>query len=184
LDYDGVINCIAYTDTYDENREKHWNINYKAVADLVDVCNGYEKKLIHISTDYLYTHSKENASEEDVPVHCRNWYGYTKLLADGYIQLKSNDFLLLRGTHKKEPFTHDKAWKNQKGNFDYVSTISKLYIKLIEGDVNGIYNVGTKIKTMYDLAKQTKVDVEAVNGWKESMPVDVTMNIKKLDLYS
>ena len=181
LDYDEIINCIAYTDTYSEDREKHWNVNYKAVADLVDVCNSYEKKLIHISTDYIYTNSKEEASEKDVPVHCQNWYGYTKLLADGYIQLKSNSFLLLRGTHKQEPFPYDKAWLNQVGNFDYVSVISDLVIKLINKNCTGIYNVGTEIKSMYELAKKTKSDVRCDMYLHPQIPKNITMNLNKME---
>ncbi len=181
LDYDEVINCIAHTDTYDKDRERHWNINYKAVADLVDVCNGYKKKLIHISTDYLYTHSNPNASEEDVPVHCGTWYGYTKLLADGYVQLRSNEFLLLRGTHKKEPFTHDGAWSNQIGNFDYVSVIANLYIDIIERNFNGVFNVGTEVKNMYELAKRTKKDViPTIKKFNSETPDNVSMNLDKL----
>jgi nucleoside-diphosphate-sugar epimerase len=180
--YNEIINCIAYTDTYSEEKDRHWNVNYAGVADLVHLCNFHNKKLIHISSDYLYTHSKENASEEDVPVHCRNWYGYTKLLADSHIQLKSKNFLLLRGTHKKEPFTYDNAWANQKGNFDYVSVMSRLYIKLIENNANGIYNVGTEVKTMSDLAKQTKFDVEWCYIRREgSIPNNVTMSIDKMN---
>ena len=181
LNYDEVINCIAHTDTYDKDRERHWNINYKAVVDLVEVCNGYEKKLIHISTDYLYTYSKENASERDVPVHCRNWYGYTKLLADGYVQLRSNEYLLLRGTHKKEPFTHDEAWSNQIGNFDYVSVITDLIAKLISNNCQGIYNVGTEVKNMYELAKRTKKDViPTIKKFNSETPDNVSMNLDKL----
>ena len=92
--YDEVINCIAYTNTYDDDRNLYWKVNYEGVANLVDLCNIFEKKMIHISTDYLYTYSKVGATENDVPVHCSNWYGYTKLLADGYVQLKSSNFLL------------------------------------------------------------------------------------------
>lgn len=181
-DYDEVINCIAYTDTYGENREKHWDINYKAVANLVDICNGYEKKLIHISTDYLYTHSKEEASEEDVPVHCGTWYGYTKLLADGYVQLKSNDYLIVRGTHKKKPFIYDNACVNQIGNFDYADKISDILISLIENDVTGVYNIGTELKSIYDLAKYTKADVTPINKkFNALMPTDVSMNVTKLN---
>jgi len=36
-DYDQIINCVAYTKTYSEKKEKHWNTNYKAVADLTDL---------------------------------------------------------------------------------------------------------------------------------------------------
>ena len=31
--YDEIINCIAFCDTYNEDKDKHWNVNYKAVAD-------------------------------------------------------------------------------------------------------------------------------------------------------
>ena len=179
--FDVVVNCIAYTDTYDEDRQKHWDINYKGVIDLVDICNEYNKKLIHISTDYIYTNSKEEASEEDVPVHCDNWYGYTKLLGDSYVQAKSDNYLLVRCGHKKEPFIYDKAWLNQVGNFDYVSVISDLIIKLIDKDSNGVYNVGTEKKTMYDLAKQTKSDVSCDTYLHPQIPKDISMNLVKLN---
>jgi len=181
-DYDTIVNSISYTNTYDDNKQKHWDVNYKAVVDLVDMCNIYNKKLIHISTDYIYANSITNASEEDVPVHCRNWYSYTKLLADGYVQLKSNNFLLLRGTHKEEPFLYDSAWTDQVGNFDYVSVISKLIIRLIEKKVDGIYNIGTEVKTMYDLARKTKVDVNPIKKMINiSTPTNLVMNLKKLN---
>ena len=55
--YDSVINCIANTNTYSEDRLEHWNINYKAVSDLVELCNVNNQKLVNISTDYLYSGS-------------------------------------------------------------------------------------------------------------------------------
>ena len=48
-DYGTVINCVASTDTYSDNRLEHWNVNYKAVSDLVELCNLNNQKLIHIS---------------------------------------------------------------------------------------------------------------------------------------
>ncbi len=181
LSYDQVLNCIGYTDTYSMDKEPHWNINYKAVVELVDLCNKKNTKLIHISTDYLYANSLENASELDVPVHCQNWYGYTKLLADAYVQLKSNNFLLLRSTHKENPFPYDGGWTNQIGNFDYVNKIADLIIKLIKNDAHGIFNVGTEKKSMYQLAQRTKQDVEKIKfDEKTSIPKNVSMNLKKL----
>ena len=160
-------------------------MNYKAVSDLVDLCNQYNKKLVHVSTDYLYTHSKEEASEEEVPVHCNNWYGYTKLLADGYIQLKSNHFLLIRSGHKKEPFLYDKAWTDQVGNFDYTSVITKLIVELIQGNANGIFNVGTELKNMFDLAKKTKDDVLPIAKDKNiGIPDNISMNLSKLKKFN
>jgi dTDP-4-dehydrorhamnose reductase len=150
------------------------------LADLVDYCSKNAKKLIHISTDYIYTNSTENASENDVPVHCANWYGYTKLVGDAYVQLKANNYLLIRATHKKSPFTHEYA-ANQIGNFDYVENIGKIIIQLINKNACGVFNVGTEKKTMFELAKKTKPDVkETKNSFHPTMPKNVSMNIDKL----
>ena len=174
-----IVNCIAHTDTYSEDKETHWNVNYKFVADLVDFCNHYNIKLVHISSDYLYTYSKENASETDVPVHCATWYGYTKLLADGYVQLKSTNYLLIRATHKPTPFPYDKAWVNQTGNFDYVDKIGNFIIQLIINNKTGLYNVGTNVKTMFDLATRTNL-VEPINVTNPLVPTNTTMNVDKM----
>jgi dTDP-4-dehydrorhamnose reductase len=180
-DYDEVINCIAHTKTYEDKRNLHWAVNYDAVAKLVGFCNDRRIKLIQISTDYLYTHSKVGSDENAVPVHCGNWYGYTKLLADGYIQLKSKNFLLIRATHKKYPFPYDKGWVNQVGNFDFVNSIASLIIRLVEKDANGLFNVGTEIKSMYDLGSKTNPDLEPVHMViDETMPQNVIMDCSKM----
>ena len=44
-DYDTIINCIAYCNTYDKSRENHWNVNYKAVVQLVDHLSRKNKNL-------------------------------------------------------------------------------------------------------------------------------------------
>ena len=178
--YDVIINCIAHTDTYSTDKDLHWKVNYEGVNNLIEFCNEWKIKLVHISSDYIYTHSVENAKEDDVPVHCRNWYGYTKLLSDGLVQLRCDDYLLLRGTHKVEPFTYDSAWSNQVGNFDYVSTMSEIIVKLINKDCKGVYNIGTQTKSMYELAKKTKLNVKCDKNQPENVPKNVTMNLGKL----
>jgi dTDP-4-dehydrorhamnose reductase len=176
--YDVIVNCIANTDTYSNNKEEHWNINYKGVADLVDFCNKWNIKLIHISTDYVYTNSIKEASEDDIPIHGNNWYSYTKLLADSYIELKSNNYLICRGTHKPKPFPYKKAWIDQVGNFDYVDITSGLIIRLIQSNSTGIYNVGTHIKSIFELASQTTTVKIAFRN--PEVPGNTTMNINKL----
>ena len=127
--YDTIINCIANTNTYSNEKEMHWKVNYEFVDTLVTFCNETGKKLVHISTDYIYANSKKEASEEDIPVHLETWYGYTKLLGDAHIQLKSNNYLIIRTSHKQYPFPYKEAWSNQYTNGDYVNVISSLIIK-------------------------------------------------------
>jgi dTDP-4-dehydrorhamnose reductase len=177
--YDVIINCIAFTNTYSNDKENNWNVNYKAVADLVDYCNNQNIKLVHISTDYVYTNSNSEVSENDIPVHGNNWYSYTKLLADAYIELKSNNYLICKGTHKPNPFPYERAWDDQWGNFDYVDVISSLIINLVMSNNFGIFNVGTEFKSMFDLAKQTNKNVKPA-GKPEYVPNNTSMDVSKL----
>ena len=52
--YDVILNCIGYTDTYNPKREEHWDVNYRGVSNLVEFCNYWKVKFVHISTDYVY----------------------------------------------------------------------------------------------------------------------------------
>lgn len=180
INYDVIINCIAHTDTYDTKRDKHWLVNYEWVQKLLEVCKLYNKKMVHISTDYVYANSVSNASEESVPVHHNSWYGYTKLLADGLVQLYGDKHLIVRCGHKPTPFPYDKAPNIMIGNFDYVDTISHLITKLVLTGRNGLFNVGTTLKSMYQLAKETKSDVIMTNLLPEpTMPTNVSMDVTK-----
>lgn len=172
-----IVNCIANTDTYSKDKEAHWKVNYEFVNELIEYCNANSIKLIHISTDYVYAGSVNNASENDVPVHCNNWYGYTKLLGDGLVQLRAHEHLVIRCTHKPTPFPYETAWIDQIGNFDYVDEIAKRIITLIKTNVSGLFNLGTETKTMNSLAWQT-TNV-GISFAPEHVPHNTTMNINK-----
>jgi len=181
--YDTIINCIANTDTYSEDRHSHWNVNVQFVDKLIDYCNNKNIKLVHISTDYVYSGSDTNASEESVPVHCNTWYGYTKLVSDAIVQLRSKNYLLIRCTQKPNPFPYENAWIDQVGNFDYVDVISDLIIKSIKNNLSGLYNLGTETKTMFELASRTSNIGKSFSP--TNVPKNTSMNINKLinDLY-
>jgi dTDP-4-dehydrorhamnose reductase len=179
--YNYIVNCIAHTDTYLSDKKINWDVNYKGVADLVDFCNKWNIKLIHISTDYVYTNSIPEASENDIPIHGNNWYSYTKLLADAYIELKSNNYLICRETHKPYPFPYNKAWVDQIGNFDYVDKIAEIIIKLIKNNTSGTFNVGTELKSIYDLAYKSKKDIIIPSLKPNNVPHNTSINLDKLN---
>jgi len=179
--YDIIVNCIANTNTYSDEKSDHWGINYACVADLVDMCNYDFLKLVHISTDYIYSGSVEHATELDIPVHNRTWYGYTKLLGDAHVQLKSDNYLIIRTSFKPTPWKYDNAITTQVTNGEYVDQIASKIITLIEADATGVYNVGSpESHTLFDLAKQTKEDVSPSDKiLNENMPTDTSMSTVK-----
>ena len=179
--YNTIINCIGCTDTYStEKDDEHFSINADSVLDLIEYCNEHKKKLIHISTDYLYTHSIEHAKESDHLKPVKTAYGYSKLIGDMYVTSYSNDYLLIRCSFKKKPFPYDKAVP-QIGNFDYVDDVAAIIVRLIMNDACGVYNVGTTTKTMLELANRTNNNTTQGQPNNEKMPKNISMDLSKLD---
>ena len=179
-EYDVVVNCIANTDTYSDDKEKHWKANYELVTYLAEYCDDNGKKLVHISTDYLYQNSVSEAKESDECEFEHTWYMFTKLMADEYLKEHAKNYLICRLSHKPYPFPYDSAWVDVVTNADYTPVISELVIKLIEGDAEGLYNVGTEKKTIYELALRTNKNVKEIFS-PPHIPKDISMNISKME---
>src|SRR5258708_623134 len=73
-----------------------WKINVVGTQNIAEVCSQANKKLIYISTDFVFDgESKEGNSEEDTP-NPINWYGKTKYEGEKAIQASTFDFLIAR----------------------------------------------------------------------------------------
>ncbi len=176
-----IVNCIANTDTYSKNKDAIWQVNISGTRKLIDFCNKWGAKLVHISSDYVYTNSKSCATEEDVPVHNQSWYGYSKLVSDAMVQEYAPKSLVIRCTHKPIPFPFKEAWVDQVGNFDYVDKIADMCSKLILNNATGVYNVGTELKSIYDLAQKTSNANSCLRP--PFSPSNVTMDVSKIKFF-
>ena len=79
---------------------------------------------------------------------------------------------MYQNIHGKIPFEHH-------GNFDYADVIADIVIDMVKSGAEGLYNIGTDKKSMFDLAKQSKPDVlEAIAP--DHFPKDVTMDLSKM----
>lgn len=174
-----AINLIANTDTYSTDINGMFETNYRAVISLVDYCNKNNIKLVHFSTDYVYENSKPNSKETD-KTKPTTPYAMSKVLADEYIMKHSNDYLILRGAQKEDPFPYESAFTNVYGNFDYPDVIAEILVEMVRSNATGLYNIGTQTKSMFDLAKITKPGVlESIAP--DHFPKDITMNLSKME---
>ena len=93
-----IINCAAYTsvDKAESEPELANQVNHLAVKQLADIAKQHHSKLIHISTDYVFSgkHYRPYLETDEVAPHCV--YGKTKLLGDEVIQqtLKTNAIII------------------------------------------------------------------------------------------
>jgi dTDP-4-dehydrorhamnose reductase len=174
--YDVIINCIANTDSYSKDKTLHWDVNYKSVVRLCNWCNEHNKKLVHISTEFVYANNENPPTEEDIPSPDNTWYAYTKLLADEYIKLTSFNYLICRELHKPNPFPYDRVWKVQTSG-DTVDKIANLIIQLINKNASGVFNVGTGDKWLKELAPITSKVIPP----PFKTPFDTRMDLTKLN---
>jgi hypothetical protein len=75
------------------------------------------------------------------------------------------------------PFPYESAWIDQIGNFDYIDTISSLVIDMINSKISGVYNVGTEMKSVYQLALKTKKNIKPII---DNVPKDTSMDTSKM----
>lgn len=81
-----VIHCAAYTevDAAESNIDECQNINTKSTANIADVCNKINAKLVYISTDYVFSGEEDKPYEIDSEPKPLSIYAQTKL--DGEVE--------------------------------------------------------------------------------------------------
>lgn len=172
--YDVLVNCIAHTDSYSMDRTQNMAINFGFVQRLADFCNEHGMKLVHISTEFVYAENPFPPKETDLPMPDDSFYAKSKLLADYYVSLFSENYLICRLLHKKNDFRPENVWSCQTSG-DRVSKIAQLVIRLIAENQAGVFNVGTGGKSLADLSPQSNVIRPP-----EHVPKDTRMNLDKL----
>jgi dTDP-4-dehydrorhamnose reductase len=81
---DVLFNCAAYTavDDCEADEDNALAVNGTSVGVLADACNRVGARLIHISTDYVFSGNATTPYREDDPVAPTTAYGRTKLAGE------------------------------------------------------------------------------------------------------
>ncbi len=160
---------------HDKMINKSIDLNIIGTANLVKMCNIYNKKIIFFSTSYVYPGIKGRYNETD-PLLPWNNYGWSKLGAEAAVQMYKNS-LIIRACMTEKPFIHKSAFKNVKSNFIFHDQFAKIFLKLI--NKRGIFNVGGKTQTIYKFAKKYNKKVNGIKS-KGELPFKMDMSLSKL----
>ena len=95
---DIVINAAAYTavDKAEEEQALAYAINHNGAENLAATCLEQSIPLIHISTDYVFDGSKEEAYNEEDKVSPLGTYGMSKWQGEESIRKQMTQYLILR----------------------------------------------------------------------------------------
>ena len=108
-EFDWCINCAAYTavDKAETDVADARNVNVLGVKHLAEACKAYKTKLVHISTDFVFSGEHFKAySEEDLP-NPLNVYGKTKLEGENEISSVLKDYFIFRTSWLYSEFGHN-----------------------------------------------------------------------------
>lgn len=72
-----------------------WAVNVFGTQNVVEACQKANKKIIYISTDFVFDGTKRSYTEEDIP-NPINWYAKTKYEGEKLIQSSGLNFIIVR----------------------------------------------------------------------------------------
>lgn len=85
---DIVVNCAAYTavDDAESHEDKAFAINAIGAGNIAKICSKINAKLIHISTDYVFSGESRSPYSENSVTGPKTAYGRTKLAGEKAVQ--------------------------------------------------------------------------------------------------
>lgn len=169
---DFIINCAAYTNVDGAERERELSniINYKAVDILSKWSFVNKKKLIHISTDYVFDGKSKIPLTEKSQTNPINYYGITKLKGEEVCQLNDSESIIIRTSWVYSSFGKNfvktilslmkklnsiNVVSDQIGSPTYAADLANVIMTIINSKkwISGIYNFSNEGKTSwYDFA--------------------------------
>lgn len=169
-DADVVINCTAYTavDLAESNVEVCRAINAIGPRNIAQVCKEVDAKLVHISTDFVFSGDKEGCYYEDDQPDPISVYGITKYEGEQAVMETMDKYFILRTAYlfgingknfietmislkDKELLT---VINDQKGSPTHSRDLAEAIIAVSQTDDYGIYHATSEGEaTWYEFAK-------------------------------
>ena len=180
--FDIVIHAGAITRPmviHEDNPKLSIKTNIIGTANVVLMCERYNKKIVYISTDYVYPGTDGNYKETDTMKPFTK-YGWSKMGGECAVQMYDNH-LILRMAMNKKPFPHPKALVDMKKSLMYIEDAAKVTLQLL--DESGIINVGGKSQSVYEFVKEDKSDIKPIYLSEISdvnMATDCSMDTTKM----
>ena len=190
--YNLIINCaaIARMKECEKNPSKAIKVNFFGTLNLTEGIKEYETKhkrkikLIHISTDGVYSSKKGNYPENS-KLKPYNNYGLTKMLAESVIRKILDNYIVIRTRFFDKKNIRFKTaatdiFTSMMEVEDLVKAIKSVFLK----NYKGIINIGQKRKSDFENYRKFKPSIkpckrkDIVKNLGFEIAKDASMNLK------
>ncbi len=191
---DTIINFAAFTQVEEAENQKGdregicYLINAVGAKNVALVCKEFDKKLIHISTEYVFDGTKAESpyTEEDKP-NPINWYGVSKLFGEEFVLESGCSVAIVRISMPFSPYYElkkdvarffleelkagksIKAIEDQRVTPTIVSDIAGALKLMVEANSSGFYHVSstdsvTPLEFAKTIARVFKLNYSLINS--------------------
>jgi dTDP-4-dehydrorhamnose reductase len=175
VDFDTIILAAAELTTAPLSALIETNII--GASNVARACLIEGKRLVYISSDYVYPGTSGNYKESN-PLSPVNNYAWSKLGGECAVRMVP-DHLIIRTSFGSSEFPYEYAYNNMWTSKDYVDVIAPMILDASKSDLTGIINIGTEKKTMLNYARRRNPNIKGKPLTDDSSPRDSSLNIDK-----
>ena len=191
--YSIIINCAAMArmKECEKKPNKAFNVNVIGTLNLVKEINNYKEaykkniRLIHISSDAVYSSTKGNYSEKSI-LKPYNFYGWTKLCSELIVKKLKNYVVIRTRFFNKKNIRFNTAATDIFTSMIEVKDLAKQIKKIASNKFIGIINVGNKRKSDFENYKNYKKSIkpclrkDIIKNLNFKIAKDASMNLSVL----
>ncbi|WP_240741702.1 NAD(P)-dependent oxidoreductase [Deinococcus sp. KSM4-11] len=177
-----IVHAAAYTNVVRAEKERSacWAVNVDGTRHVAAAANAVGAKLVHISTDYVFSGEKGTYREADTPGPVANYYALTKLVAEESARIAQNR-LIIRTSFRPREFIHPVAYSDMYTSQEYVDILAPQLILAIlhVGDISTeLLHIAAERKSVYELARRRHPDVGEGTRVQAgvTLPADVSLD--------
>lgn len=181
-DFSSVVLFSGYTDVDAAEAQRNdkngicWKINVNGVENMVKACRNYGRKLIFISTEFVFDGASGPYSEEDKTgedLDKISWYGISKIEGEKIISSALSDYIILRITYpyrgkyeaKDDIFKRTlklakenklyPMFSDQKTTPTFIDDIFEAFKLIMSKGERGIFHIASpKIASWWEIARE------------------------------
>lgn len=180
-----IVHTAAYTNVggAEKERDACWQINVEGTRHIAQAADEIGAKLVHISTDYVFSGDVGNYRETDTPGPTVNYYALTKLVAEEAARV-AREHLIVRTSFRPREFQYPVAFSDVYTGQDYVDVIAPLIAEAVihAPEISDpVLHIVTERKSVFDLARRRNPGVREGRRADVAvqLPADVSLNTER-----